>query len=105
WTRTIVSGVVESVGMSPPPSRGNRSPIVPHLTYADMRILSSANGTSGDDGRCVQRGGRAPAAADPGRPRRRRAARERAGGPAGTGSATGVQAPTGAPSSGGGRRA
>ena len=74
------------------------------LTYSYMGIQSS-HGTSSDDGRRVQRGGRAQAAADPGCPRRRGAARERPRRAARAGSAAGVQAPASASGSGGGRRA
>ena len=62
-------------------------------------------GTSGDDGRCVQRGGRAPAAGDPRCPRRRGAARERPGRARSASAAAGVQAPARAARGRRGRRA
>ena len=63
------------------------------------------HGPSSDDGRRVQCGGRAPPAADPRRPRGRRAAGERPRSHARAGPAAGVEAPARAPRSGGGRRA
>src|SRR5207248_10239413 len=50
---------------------------VTRLTYSCIGIYDRRRAPSSDDGRCLQRGRRAPAAADPGRPRRRGAARER----------------------------
>src|SRR6266511_623556 len=69
------------------------------VKYSYMGI-EFPHGTGADDSRCVQRRGRAAAATDPGRARRRGARRERTRGPAGAGSATGVQAPARAPRGG-----
>src|SRR6266568_5787918 len=77
--------------------RPPRSTLFPYTT-----LFRSAYGAGSNDGGCVQCGGRAPAAADPGRPCRRGTARQRPRHAARPGAALGVKAPAGTEGGGAG---
>ncbi len=73
WKQLLKLRAAERLG-----NAGRNGRLLFATTYVYMGMYAPINGTSGDNGGRVQRGGRAPAAADPGSARRRRAAGERA---------------------------
>ena len=89
-------------GPTPPDSQARGTTQSLARRHIPISVYNAGDGTSGDDGGCVQRGGRAPAAADPRRAGARRAAGQRPGAGTRPAPAPGVQAPAGAPRGGGG---